>query len=167
MLKKASKQLLKKEIVIAMFFFVILWHGESYAFADGTKIMKITLQNLYIDGGLSEEILFKEVSSETELLSEYKDWDLVWQSDKEMVFQKSMNDISPTIKENGYFGITEDGTLSIFNGKPSAADVIQSFFHIDVDLLEVKKQNELVEGIRIKDKKQYEEVLETFKPFMY
>jgi len=82
-----------------------------------------------------------------------------------MVFRKQMDDISPLLKANGYFGITEDGVLTIFNGRPDRSRIIQSFFQIDVRKLESKKQEELIQGIPIKTKDRYVEVLETFKPY--
>ncbi len=152
---------------LLVIFLVQTWNEnkeDTLVFAN--TLYKVTLQSLYIDGEMSEEVIFKEGLSVPQILREYKQWDLVLQTEKELVFQKHLDDISPLMKANGYFGLSDDGTLSIFNGRPSEADVIQSFFHIDVEMLEVKKHNQLVKGIRIKDKKQYESVLETFKPYM-
>lgn len=82
-----------------------------------------------------------------------------------MVFRKQVDDISPLLKANGYFGITEDGVLTIFNGRPDQLRIIQSFFQIDIKKLESKKQEELLQGIPIKTKDRYVEVLETFKQY--
>ncbi len=129
-------------------------------------IRKVTLQRLYVDGEMSEEVSIKEANTVKEIVKQYDGWHLVLKNDKELVFQKHINDISPLMKVNGYFGITNDGTLSIFNGKPIEEDVIQSFFQIDVERLETKKHNELVRGIRVKNKEQYEEVLGGFERYM-
>jgi forespore regulator of the sigma-K checkpoint len=69
------------------------------------------------------------------------------------------------LKANGFFGITEDGVLSIFNGRPDQLRIIQSFFQIDIMKLESAKQEELLQGIPIKTKDRFVEVLETFKPY--
>ena len=59
--------------------------------------------------------------------------------------------------------MTEEGILSIFNGKPYKSHIIQSFFQIDVGKLESHKREELKEGIPIKTKDQYIEVLRLLK----
>jgi len=55
--------------------------------------------------------------------------------------------------------------LSIFNGRPDQLRIIQSFFQIDIKKLESTKQEELLQGIPIKTKDRFVEVLETFKPY--
>ena len=82
-----------------------------------------------------------------------------------MSFSKKAEDISPLLKANGYFGVTDDGILTIFNGKPYKSHIIQSFFQIDVGKLESTKREELIKGIPIKTKDRYVEVLETFKTY--
>jgi len=153
-------------ICMTMLFGMTIESAKSHAATIASSIYKITLQSLYVDGEMSEEISFKEIASVEDIMQQYDEWELVWKMDKEVVFQKRINDISPLLKANGYFGVTEDGVLSIFNGKPTDSDVIHSFFQINVEMLEVKKQNELGEGIRVKDRQQYEAVLEAFEPYM-
>ena len=166
--RKISKKLYYAFLssLLAVFFLQIWIEKKEDATVFANTIYKVTLQSLYVDGEMSEEVLFKEGLSVQKILREYKQWNLVLQTDKELVFQQQMNDISPLMKTNGYFGISDDGTLSIFNGKPSDSDVIQSFFHIDVEMLEANKHSELVKGIRVKDKQHYEAVLEAFEPYM-
>ncbi|MFS0780779.1 BofC C-terminal domain-containing protein [Bacillus sp. 1P06AnD] len=151
-------------ILLLLYASVSLGKGGS-ATAKADEIRKVTLQKIYLDGEVTEETAVKETKSIEELHVKYHNWNLVFESDKELVYQKHINDISPLLKAHGYFGITEDGTLSIFNGKPTNLDVIQTFFQLDVDLLEVKKRDELAEGIKVKDKKRYQSVLETFKQY--
>jgi forespore regulator of the sigma-K checkpoint len=76
-----------------------------------------------------------------------------------------MDDISPLLKANGYFGITNDGTVTIFNGKPDHEDIIHSFFQIDIKKLEGKKQNELLKGIPVKSVEDFNSVLKALKPY--
>ena len=45
------------------------------------------------------------------------------------------------------------------------ADIIQSFFQIDIKKLEGKKQEELKKGIPIKSKEDYDKVLKALKPY--
>lgn len=125
----------------------------------------IILERVFVDGEVSEEILHEPYLSTKEYIKKYKNWKLVEMDDAQIVFQKQVDDISPLLKSNGYFGISNDGTLSIFNGKPNKADIIQSFFQIDMKKLEGKKQEELLKGIPIKSKEDYTSVLETLKRY--
>ena len=97
--------------------------------------------------------------------TKYDEWQFIGVKNEKLVFRKEMDDISPLLKANGYFGVTDEGILTIFNGKPYKSNIIQSFFQIDVGKLESHKRLELKEGIPIKNKDQYVEVLETIKTY--
>lgn len=127
--------------------------------------LTIILERIYLDGEISEEVILDSYWSIENFWTKYDQWQLVDMDETTMVFRKNMDDISPLLKANGYFGITDDGTLSIFNGRPDRSRIIQSFFQIDVKKLESNKQEELIQGIPIKTKDKYVEVLETFKPY--
>ncbi|MEI5905698.1 intercompartmental signaling factor BofC [Bacillus spongiae] len=137
---------------------------------DSTEVapahqITVILERLYLDGESSKEVVTKTIWSMEDFWSEYEKWNLVEMNEEVAIFQQQMNDISPLLKSNGYFGITEGGVLTIFNGKPDKSNVIQSFFQIDIPKLESKTQKELVKGIPIKSKEEYNEVLDVFKPY--
>jgi forespore regulator of the sigma-K checkpoint len=127
--------------------------------------LTIILERVYLDGEISEEVILDSYWSIENFWTKYDQWQLTDIDESKMVFRKKVDDISPLLKTNGYFGITEDGVLTIFNGRPDRSRIIQSFFQIDVKKLESKKQEELIQGIPIKTKDRYVEVLETFKPY--
>ncbi|KAA0549567.1 Forespore regulator of the sigma-K checkpoint, BofC [Bacillus sp. BGMRC 2118] len=127
--------------------------------------MTLILERIYLDGEVSEEIKEVSIQSMEDFMEEYSSWQMIDQNDEQMVFQKNIDDISPLLKANGYFGITKNGVLTIFNGKPATDKVIQSFFQIDVKKLESHQHEELRKGIPIQSKDKYVEVLEVFKPF--
>lgn len=127
--------------------------------------LKILLVRTYLDGEVSEEIIHENVWSIENFWAKYDQWDLQSFNGLSVVFAKHVDDISPLLKANGYFGITDKGVLTIFNGKPDQAKIIHSFFQIDVKKLESKKQEDLIHGIPIKTKDHFVEVLETFKPY--
>ncbi|KJE26776.1 hypothetical protein LG52_398 [Geobacillus kaustophilus] len=128
--------------------------------------MTIVLERQYLDGEMSEEKVIETIDSMTEIWKKYRDWQLVTLDDQTIVFRKTINDISPLLKTNGYFGITDDGTLSIFNGKPGrSSKIIQSFFQIDVQKLESRQQKKLKQGIRVLSKERYEQVIEMYRHF--
>jgi forespore regulator of the sigma-K checkpoint len=125
--------------------------------------VKIVLERIYLDGEISEEVVQEKIYSMENFWAKYDQWRLKKMTKKEIFFTKQVDDISPLLKTNGYFGITDSGVLTIFNGKPGESKIIHSFFQIDVKKLESHKQQELIEGIPIKTKDRYVHVLETFK----
>lgn len=127
--------------------------------------LKVVLQRIYLDGDISEEVVTDTFWSMEDCLTKYDQWQFVGKEGDYLTFQKSMDDISPLLKANGYFGITEEGILTIYNGKPRHSKVIQSFFQIDMGRLESRKRQLLKKGIPIKTKDRYEKVLETYKPY--
>jgi forespore regulator of the sigma-K checkpoint len=131
----------------------------------GPLTVTVILERIYLDGEVSEEIKEETILSMEDFWAEYASWQLVDQDDEQVVFQKNIDDISPLLKANGYFGITDNGILTIFNGKPNSEKVIQSFFQIDIGKLQSHQHEELKNGIPIQSKDKYEQVLEVFKPF--
>jgi forespore regulator of the sigma-K checkpoint len=127
--------------------------------------MKIVLERIYLDGEVSEEVVQENIYSLENFWAKYDQWRLIDIDDSEVVFSRQIDDISPLLKSNGYFGISDKGVFSIFNGKPGQSRIIQSFFQIDVKKLESWKQKELLDGIPIKNKDRYVKVLETFKSY--
>ncbi|MDQ0161212.1 BofC C-terminal domain-containing protein [Aeribacillus alveayuensis] len=128
--------------------------------------VKVVLERLYMDGERSEEVKIEKIYSMDDFLLKYADWQFVEHNKNKIVFRKYIEDISPLLKTNGYFGLKDDGTLSIFNGRPGdAKNIIQSFFQIDVGKLESRLHLELEKGIPIKNKEKYLEVIETFRQY--
>jgi forespore regulator of the sigma-K checkpoint len=127
--------------------------------------MTVILKRVYLDGEISEEVVREKGWSMENFWAKYDQWQLTNIDGATMVFKRNVDDISPLLKANGYFGITDDGVLTIFNGRPDRSRIIQSFFQIDIKKLESKKQEELLQGIPIKNKDRYVEVLETFKQY--
>jgi forespore regulator of the sigma-K checkpoint len=127
--------------------------------------VEVILQRAYLDGEISEEKITEKIWSMEHFWVKYEQWELVDTFEKGLVFKKQMDDISPLLKANGYFGITDDGTLTIFNGRPHQTNIIQSFFQLNIEKLESRKHLELKKGIPIKTKDRYVNVLETFKPY--
>lgn len=127
--------------------------------------LTVILEQIYLDGEISQEVVQETCWSMDNFWAKYDQWQLTDMNESTMVFRKKVDDISPLLKANGFFGITDDGVLTIFNGRPDRSRIIQSFFQIDIKKLESKKQEELIQGIPIISKDHYVEVLETFKPY--
>ncbi|WP_026585350.1 intercompartmental signaling factor BofC [Bacillus sp. J33] len=161
-------------------FFNLEWSGIGYENSDsvyamekknenrsieGSLQMKVILERVYVDGEVSQETKNETIWTMEDFWAKYEQWQLVDMDIDYMVFRRQMDDISPLLKTNGYFGITDDGTLTIFNGRPQRTNIIQSFFQIDLGKLESTKCKELKKGIPIMTKDRYIEVLETFKSY--
>lgn len=138
---------------------------KEFVIPDKPLELTIRLKRVYMDGEESEETLTETIWAIEDFWAKYEKWQLVDMSEDYLVFEKKVNDISPLLKMNGYFGITEDGTLSIFNGKPEESDIIQSFFQIDVKKLESKQHQKLLQGIPVKTKEDFARVVETMKKY--
>ncbi|MED1442288.1 BofC C-terminal domain-containing protein [Aeribacillus composti] len=144
------------------------FHPEaSFANANHhSSTVEVILRRVYLDGEVSEEVKTEHHHSIADVIAKYQDWQVVCQDGDEIVFQKQIDDLSPLLKTNGFFGIMEDGTLSIFNGKPDADnEVIQSFFQIDIKKLESYRHLQLKRGIPVKNKENYLNVINTFKAY--
>jgi forespore regulator of the sigma-K checkpoint len=164
-------------VAVLLFMFIISAKGmtiigsasqpESSHIIEKTEPLNMTviLERVYLDGEISQEVVHETCWSMENFWAKYDQWQLTDIDESTMVFRKQFNDISPLLKVNGFFGITEDGVLTIFNGRPDQLRIIQSFFQIDIKKLESTKQEELIQGIPIKTKDRYVEVLETFKAY--
>ncbi|WNS74434.1 intercompartmental signaling factor BofC [Bacillus sp. DTU_2020_1000418_1_SI_GHA_SEK_038] len=137
--------------------------NNNFATLDEPLHITVVLERMYLDGEASQELLTETIWSMEEFWAKYDEWQLIDMEEEKMIFRKYIDDISPLLKANGYFGITDKGVLTIFNGRPHKSNIIQSFFQIDLGRLESKKCEELKKGIPIKTKEQFVEVLETFK----
>ncbi|MEW9667234.1 BofC C-terminal domain-containing protein [Ammoniphilus sp. 3BR4] len=127
--------------------------------------VKLVLKKTYVCGTETEEKITRMVPSIDQLFIDFADWELVSNDGNEFVFKKFVQDLGPLCQENGYFGLSEDGTLTLFEGPPKEQKVIQTFFHIDTEKLESSLQNDLAllrEGIRIHDLAEYNSILSTY-----
>jgi forespore regulator of the sigma-K checkpoint len=161
-------RLLRNGILIwflSLFVIVLIPQINAEELVNEPIQVEVILQRAYLDGEISEEKVVEKIWSMEHFWVKYEQWELVDTYDKGLVFKQQMDDISPLLKANGYFGITDDGTLTIFNGRPHQTNIIQSFFQLNIEKLESRKHLELKKGIPIKTKDRYVNVLETFKPY--
>ncbi|MGF2617230.1 regulator [Rossellomorea vietnamensis] len=139
--------------------------AEQVDAAPEAHTVDVILERVYLDGEVSEEIKSETIWSMEDFWAGYAAWELVDMTEEQVVFRQDVDDISPLLKSNGYFGISDDGVLSIFNGRPGQSEIIQSFFQIDIHKLESGKRDELVKGIPVKSKQSYEQVIQSFQPY--
>lgn len=125
-------------------------------------VLEVTLQKQYADGKIEQETHEESIGAMEDFWATYEGWQLIEQSSGEMTFRKQVDDISPYLKANGYFGLQE-GMLSIFEGEPLHQQVIQSFYQIDTSTLESYQIEELESGIKIESIDTYHQILEVYR----
>ncbi len=124
--------------------------------------VKVTMTKEYLDGARETEEKVETIWAMEDFWASYTGWTLVDQGEGFVEFKKKIDDLSPEVKANGYFGIDLNEQLTIFLGKPAEGQVMESFFPIPVETLESKRMEELKKGIKIKDKEHFQQVLKTY-----
>ncbi|GGC92756.1 hypothetical protein GCM10007216_24390 [Thalassobacillus devorans] len=124
--------------------------------------VKVTMEKQYLDGVIEVEEKIETIWAMEDFWANYDGWTLMHQGEGFVDFYKQIDDLSPEVKANGYFGIDLNDQLMIFLGKPAEGKVIESFFPIPVDTLESNRRKELEQGIKIQDKNHFNEVIETY-----
>ncbi|WP_234969334.1 BofC C-terminal domain-containing protein [Bacillus massilinigeriensis] len=137
---------------------------EKAKAAEVEREIRVVLLRYYLDGEISKETIYENVSSMKDFWVRYHTWQLVKLEQDQIVFRRSIDDISPLLKANGYFGLSNNDVLTIYDGPPGKSKVIQSFYQIDVGKLESSTLELLREGIPVKTKASFVKVLETLKP---
>ncbi|WP_202080197.1 BofC C-terminal domain-containing protein [Caldalkalibacillus salinus] len=139
--------------------------------AASTQQFTITLQTHYVCGVETEKLQFHHQREMEDWLTEHGyRWKVLERNGGHYVLGREVSDdLSERCKETGYFGIDQDGVLTIFEGPPSDNKVIQTFFRIDTKKLESLLPQEevetLIQGIRIESMEEYLGVLSTYSPF--
>ena len=130
--------------------------------------LQLSLQRTYLCGGKTEEEIQTEQTME-QVLAEHSGWEIVSVEADRLVLHKAVNDIAPSCKENGYFGLSAEGILTLFNGLPSEQKVVQTFYPLDMEKMEnslPKAEVDLLkQGIRVRDLAEYNSVLSTYDDF--
>ncbi|WP_148302643.1 BofC C-terminal domain-containing protein [Caldalkalibacillus mannanilyticus] len=149
---------------------IILHHDESLDVLAKNPT-KLLLKTKYLCGTETEVKEFKNVKElEAWIDKQNEEWKVSAKNDDEITLSRDVvNDLSPLCKNEGYFGMSEDGVLTLFQGPPMDNQVIQTFFRIDTELLESKLPKEEVtflrNGIKIHNVAEYLSVLSTFGEF--
>lgn len=137
-------------------------NSDDYSIEKGITII---LHKVYINGEVIEEIYINQHKTLEQVKREFKDWNVIEENDDEIILMKKINDLSPTLKSKGYIGINEKGMLNLYIGIPQGNNIIESFFQIDTNKLEVNKQKQLERGIKITTKKRYDYILNSLREY--
>ncbi|MFB7138680.1 BofC C-terminal domain-containing protein [Gottfriedia sp. NPDC056225] len=140
-------------------------HHSIHRQSTTNKGITIILHKVYINGEVIEEIYINQHKTLGQVKKEFKGWKVIEENDDQIVLMKKINDLSPTLKSKGYLGINSSGMLNLYIGTPSGNNIIESFFQIDTNKLEVNKQKELEKGIKISTKNHYVYLLHYLKEY--
>ncbi|KGX89001.1 intercompartmental signaling factor BofC [Pontibacillus litoralis] len=168
--------------MISLFIFIIVSTWTSYSLVVGStsserdeptkKVwqqepleVEVVLQRQYVDGQIEEERKQQKVWSMEDFWASHEGWQLIDQQQGKVVFRKEVDALSPLVKKEGYFGISNNGELSIFLGIPVNNEVIESFYYLNTDKLEARDTKQLQQGIKVSSKEHYLSVLKQFEPY--
>jgi forespore regulator of the sigma-K checkpoint len=109
--------------------------------------------------------------SATEISQYHKEHlqDQIKLSSDQVYFIEQIEDLSAECKKNAFFGLDNDGRLSLFEGHPDKEHIIRTFFQLNVDHLKTSLPqgtfNQLMQGIPVSDLAEYNSVLSTFSDY--
>ncbi|MED4585540.1 BofC C-terminal domain-containing protein [Brevibacillus choshinensis] len=130
---------------------------------------ELVLARSYLCGVRDEERKPVAINHLAVSMVDYKGWEIVTADSNKMILMKREHDISPECKENGHFGLSTDGMLTLFHGVPSDQEVVQTFYRINTVKMEASLPKEEVDslkrGIRVRDLAEYNSVLSTYGEF--
>lgn len=147
----------------------LLAKGTGEAAGVAGSSYELVLARSYLCGVRDEE--HKPIASNhlADAMADYKGWEIVAADPSKMILLKREQDISPECKENGHFGLSAEGILTLFHGVPANQEVVQAFYRIDTAKMEASLSREEVEslkrGIRVRDLAEYNSVLSTYGEF--
>ncbi|MHA6530503.1 BofC C-terminal domain-containing protein [Paenibacillus sp. BAC0078] len=104
-----------------------------------------------------------------EVIAAHPGWNGWISQEGDLWLERSVNDLSPLVKKDAYFGVDEHGNLTLFKGPPAADKVLKTFFQMDMGSMKSSLPeeilNQLHEGIRVQDIEEYNSVLSTFSDY--
>jgi forespore regulator of the sigma-K checkpoint len=87
----------------------------------------------------------------------------------QVYFIEQIEDLSAACKQNAFFGLDDEGKLSLFEGLPDKKQIIRTFFQLNVEHLKTSlpqgTYNQLMQGIPVNDLAEYNSVLSTFSDY--
>ncbi|HEX7055623.1 MAG TPA: BofC C-terminal domain-containing protein [Bacilli bacterium] len=134
---------------------------------DGKK--EVILHRQYACGEETTHLGSKTLREVQSLLTQHPGLRLEKTTFDRIELTEKINDLSAKCKENAYFGLDENGNLTLFDGLPSEKRAVRTFFQLDIAQLKsslpVETVKQLYDGIRIRDYAEYTSVLSTFSDF--
>jgi forespore regulator of the sigma-K checkpoint len=127
------------------------------------------IHKVYVCGEENQALGALQSDEIMQIHKEHKDWTISLQENGQVIFTEQVDDLSPECKEKGYFGIDENGNLTLFDGVPGKDNVMRTFFQLNIRYLESSLPKETIqqlhEGIRVSDLAEFNSVLSTFSDY--
>jgi forespore regulator of the sigma-K checkpoint len=131
--------------------------------------IELVLHRTYLCGEENRQLGRHPTTVAVQLLTAHRDWNAAFDSSGALIMEQSIDDLSLECRKSAYMAMDETGNLSLYDGLPRKEKVIQTFFQMDIERLEMRMSPdqllELSKGIRITDKDEYNSVLSTFNEF--
>ncbi|MBM7683276.1 forespore regulator of the sigma-K checkpoint [Pullulanibacillus pueri] len=145
-------------------------HQGAYALDESIKVQaakptEIHLITQYIDGVSIQQIEKKHIISVNDYLNQHPKWKVLENNNSTLILKRTVKDLSPVSKSVGVLGLKDGNTLTLFKGDPKANQIIQTFFQIDVDALQVNLIKQLKNGIPVSDKQHYTKMIHSFSRY--
>ncbi|WP_262421781.1 intercompartmental signaling factor BofC [Bacillus aquiflavi] len=126
-----------KMIVSVIFVCVMIIMNQKKVIADSDLHvsdplkLSIILERVYLDGEMSEEEIVETIWSLEDFWAKYDEWNLIdLQEGKAVFFSSKLMIFFPVLKENGFFGITEEGIFTIFMVNQKMPMLFNLFFKL-------------------------------------
>ncbi len=131
--------------------------------------VELVLHRSYLCGEETRKLGTHTAEEAYELILAHREWDASLASGGLITLEEAVDDLSPQCRKTAYIGMDQNGNLSLFNGPPKKDKVVRTFFQLDVRTLQTsltqQKLEELLHGIRVSDKDEYNSVISTFSDY--
>lgn len=130
----------------------------------------VHLKTLYVAGEEVQTLPGKQTPAQlNELIVRHAGWSGWISREGDLWLEQRVNDLSPLTKKEAYFGVDEQGNLTLFQGPPEAERVMKTFFQMDMGSIKSSLPKgiweQLHQGIRVQDLEEYNSVLSTFSDY--
>ncbi|NQX44700.1 BofC C-terminal domain-containing protein [Paenibacillus tritici] len=130
----------------------------------------VHLKTLYVAGEEVQTLPGERTPAQLrELIARHAGWSGWLSREGDLWLEQRVNDLSPLTKKEAYFGVDEQGNLTLFQGPPEAERVMKTFFQMDIGSIKSSLPPEIWEqlhqGIRVQDLEEYNSVLSTFSDY--
>lgn len=131
--------------------------------------IELVLHRTYLCGEETRQLGRHPTKVAVQLLTAHRDWNAAFDSSGALIMEQHIDDLSLQCRKSAYMAMDKTGNLSLYDGLPKKEKVIQTFFQMDIERLEMRMSPdqllELSRGIRITDKDEFNSVLSTFNEY--
>lgn len=144
-------------------------HSDEAQEVLASQKWQVVIQKKYIAGPMIEEKQEYSAEELDHIVTSFSNLEMVERGDNYVVFSQEVADLSPVLKESGFFALDNYGVLHLYQGEAKNENIIQTFFQLDLERLEstlpVEEYMQLREGIHISSLAEYNSVLSTYSEY--